>query len=198
MNIAIIGAGSVGGTLGRRFLACGHSVRYGVRDRAKYPDLDAGTPSEVTETAEVVVLATPWETTEAAIAQAGDLSGKVVVDATNPIASDFSGLIPGPSAGEQIAGWAKGARVVKAFNTIGYNVMASPGFSEGPATLLVAGDDSEAKAVVHRLASEIGFDPIDAGPLAMSGYLEALAWIWITLAVKQGLGRDIAFRLVRR
>lgn len=198
MKIAIIGAGNVGGTLGGRWSEKGHDVVYGVRDPAKYASLNATNVAKAVADAEVVVLATPWPATEGVIREAGDWSGKIVVDTTNPVAPGFGGLVQGRSAGEQVADWAAGARVVKAFNTIGFNVMAQPAFPDGAATLLYAGDDAEAKATVRRLSEDIGFEPVDAGPLSMAHYLEAQAWIWISLAMKYGQGRDIAFRLVRR
>lgn len=199
-TIAVLGAGSVGGTLGRRWSEAGHTVRYGVRNPAKYPDLDARPVAEAVAGADVVVLATPWFGTEEALREAGDLRGVVVVDATNPIAEDFSNLTVGhtDSAGEQVARWAPDAKVVKAFNTIGFNIMEAPSFGDGPATLLVAGDDEDAKGVVKVLAADLAFDPVDAGPLVQARLLEAMAWLWITMAMKHGHGREIAFRLMKR
>jgi predicted dinucleotide-binding enzyme len=148
----------------------------------------------------VVVLATPWAVVRDAIAVAGDLRGKVVVDCTNPIAENSSGLTVGTttSAGEQVAQWAAGARVVKAFNTTGSSNMANPEYDEGRATMFICGDDPEAKETVSTLASDLGFDVCDSGPLQVARYLEPLAMVWIQLAYPQGLGRDIAFRLIKR
>lgn len=201
-HVAIIGAGNVGATLGKRLRDLGHTVRWGVPDPndPKYQGLDVTTVAGAVEGAEVVFLAVPWQAAEQAVKSAGDLTGKILVDVTNPIAADFSGLVDlgGSSAAEQLAQVATGAHVVKAFNTIGNNVMENPNFGGQRASLLVAGDGVDAKKVVMGLASEMGFDPIDAGPLNMSRYLESFAWVWIHLAVKQGLGRDIVFNLVRR
>jgi predicted dinucleotide-binding enzyme len=96
-----------------------------------------------------------------------------------------------------VAQWAPGAKVVKIFNTVGYNVMANPSFPAGPATLFYAGDDPAAKKVAHDLAAQIGFDPADAGPLSKSRVLEYFAILWIGLAYG-GYGREIAFQLMRR
>jgi predicted dinucleotide-binding enzyme len=190
MKITIVGAGNVGGTLGRRWEAAGHQVRYAGRD--DIPQAVAG--------AEVVVLATPWKAMSEVAAQLGGLRGTVLVDATNPIGPGFS-LDHGPggeSGAEWLAKLVPGAPVVKAFNTIGFNVMADPGFPGGAATLCYCGDDDGAKRRVHQLALDLGFEPVDAGPLVQARLLEPFALLWITLAMKQGLGREIAFRLVRR
>ncbi len=202
MQVAIIGAGNVGATLGKRLKEAGHTVRWGVPnpDDAKYQGLDVTDVGSAAQGAQIVILAVPWQAAEQAVKSAGDLQGKILVDVTNPIAQDFSDLadLGGSSAAERIAGWAPGAAVVKAFNTIGANVMENPTFGDKRATLLVAGDDADAKAAVSGLAQDIGFDPVDAGPLRMARHLESFAWIWITLAIKQGQGRDIVFQLLRR
>ncbi|HEY1379851.1 MAG TPA: NAD(P)-binding domain-containing protein, partial [Gemmataceae bacterium] len=138
MKIGIIGAGNVGGTLGRGWAKHGHDVFFGVRRpddektrqlvAAVGPRARAGTVAEAAAFGEVVVLATPWPATEAAVRSAGDLAGKAVIDCTNPLKPDFSGLALGfsTSGAEQVARWAAGARVVMAFNTTGFNVMADP------------------------------------------------------------------------
>ena len=209
MNIGIIGAGSVGGTLGTGWAHKGHSVLFGVRD-ASAPELKkllarAGASAKAGSVADaggcdVVVLATPWDATESAIQSAGGLSGKVVLDCTNPLLPDLSGLIFGNtiSGGEKVAEWAPGAAVVKIFNTTGFGNMADPVYHGEASTMFYCGDDAAAKQVAAQLAADLGFDPIDAGPLTQSRLLEPLALLWITLAIKQGLGRDFAFKLMRR
>jgi len=202
MKLAILGAGNVGATLGRRLQQLGHTVRWGVPDPSapKYAGLDVIEVAAAVEGAEVVLLAIPWAAAEQAVKSAGDLSGKILVDITNPVASDFSGLadLKGLSAAEHIARWAPGAAVVKAFNTVGNNIMENPHFGSEAASMLIASDHAEAKQRVMRLAEELGFEPIDAGPLPMARHLESFAWVWITLALKQGQGREIAFRLLHR
>lgn len=210
MKIGVIGAGHVGGTLGRAWAGAGHEVAFGVRDAAapRVRDLlaacggraTAATVPEAAGSAEVVAVTTPWEATEAAVRAAGDLTGKVVLDCTNPLAPDLTGLAVGltTSGGERVAGWASGGRVVKAFNTTGADNMARPTIGGTPLTLFLAGDDAGAKAVAARLAGEIGFAPVDGGPLRVARLLEPLALLWITLAVGQGLGPGIALNLVRR
>ncbi|MBB6052920.1 NADPH-dependent F420 reductase [Armatimonas rosea] len=204
MKIAVIGAGSVGATLGGGWVDAGYDVIFGVREpeSEKYQALPAprATPAEAAAQADVILLATPWPATEAAIGSLGPLSGKLVLDATNPLKPQLAGLTHGheTSGGELVAQWAAGARVVKIFNTTGFDNMANPHYPDGAATMLYCGDDSEAKAVAHALAQALGFEPQDAGPLTQARLLEPFALLWISLAYQQGLGRDFAFRLVRR
>ena len=150
--------------------------------------------------ADIVVLAVPWGSAQDAIRGAGDLRGKVVVDATNPLKPDLSGLALGhtTSAGEEIARWAAGAKVVKAFNTIGAQHMANPRFDGQSASMFICGDDAAAKKTVASLAAALGFEPVDAGPLTQARLLEPLALLWISMAYAYGQGTDIAFRLLRR
>jgi predicted dinucleotide-binding enzyme len=152
MKIGVIGAGNVGGTLGRGWAAKGHEVMYGRRDPQSARDPNGGRASSVAEAAafgEVIALATPWGATEAALRSAGDLSGKVLLDCTNPLKADFSGLDLGftTSGGEKVAAWARGARVVKIFNTTGFQNMANPRYGSEAATMFYCGDDAEAKGV---------------------------------------------------
>jgi predicted dinucleotide-binding enzyme len=87
---------------------------------------------------------------------------------------------------------------VKAFNTVGFEIMADPDFGGRGATMLIAGDDESAKAVASDLARQIGFEPVNAGPLAIARLLEPMALLWINLALIQGYGTRIAFRLERK
>jgi hypothetical protein len=210
MKIGVIGAGNVGAALGKGWARAGHGVYFGVRD----PGADkvkrvlesasgsqAGPVAEAAAYGSVVVLTTPWgSATEDAVRSCGDLSGKIVFDCTNPLKADLAGLEIGhtTSAAEQVAGWAPGARVVKVFNTTGSNNMENPDYGGQATTMLFAGDDAEAKAVAHELASDLGFDPVDAGPLQNARLLEPLAMLWIYLAYPGGHGREIAFKLVHR
>ena len=167
MRIAVIGAGNVGGSLGRGWSKRGHQVRYGVPNPAdaKYRDL----PAVAAADADAIVLATPWPATEAAVRGLGDLSGRLVIDCTNPLGmgADGLGLVVGHSisGGELIAQWAPGAAVFKTFNTTGFNNMADlSGYPDTP-VMFVAGDDSARKPAVLDLVRDIGFEAIDAGPL---------------------------------
>ena len=210
MKIAIIGAGNVGGTLGRVWSHADHEITFGARDPSSARTTAAveATGGRASATgiaaavraADVVLLATPWQGTLAAVKSAGDLSGKVVIDATNPLAPDLSGLELGhtSSAAEAIAARAPGARVVKAFNTIGSMHMDHADFGGRQPSMLVAGDDAEAKSIAMKLATDAGFDAVDAGPLTQARLLEPLAMLWISLAYAQGHGTDIAFELLRK
>jgi predicted dinucleotide-binding enzyme len=210
MNIGIIGSGNVGGTLGTRWAQGGHHVVFASRDSNSKEMKDliaragssarAGTAAEATAASEVVLLATPWGAAESAIASAGDLNGKVLIDATNPLMPDMSALTIGTttSAAEHVALLAQGAKVVKAFNTIGANIMANPQFGGQKALMMYCGDDAGAKDVVKQLAAELGFDPLDAGKLTQARLLEPCALLWISLAYAVGYGREIAFQFLRR
>jgi len=207
MRIGIIGAGMVGGTLGTRWARAGHEVVWGVRDPAatKIAALcaaaghgaRAATVAEAAAGAEVIVLATPWRAVAEVLAACGDLAGRALLDCTNPLTPDLAGLAV-PSGGGEVARLAPGARVVKIFNTVGFNVMADPRFGERAATMLYCGDDEAAKAVAAALAADLGLEAVDAGPLAKAGLLEYAALLWIHLAMSQRLGREIAFVLMRR
>jgi len=210
MRIAIIGAGVVGATLAQRWTHGGHEICFASRSPrsekvlkalASLPPGARSAPvAEAVKWSEVTLLATQYRDAEAAVASAGDFGGRVLIDATNPLKPDLSGLIDTGtlSAAELISRAARGARVVKAFNSTGFNVMANPLFPTGRAAMLICGDDPEARATVSGLASDIGFDPIDAGPLSEAALLEAMAMLWIRLAYAHGLGREMAFNLLRR
>src|SRR2546423_3550167 len=217
MRIGIIGAGSVGGTLGRRWAGLGHQVTFGIRHAAEGASavkgegpLPAGAsvalPLDASTNADVVVLATPWAAVPAALEAIGPaLDGKALLDVTNPL---VAGLAIDPalagregraaiSAAERIQSPVPRARVVKVFNTTGFDNMRDPIYPGGPLTMFYAGDDPAAKAIARTLAAELGFDPIDAGPLSRARELEHLALLWISRAFG-GMGRNIGFRLERR
>lgn len=193
MKIAIIGTGNVGSALARGFRRAGHDVLLGsrrpedgeVRALAEETGASAARPDEAAARAEAIVLAVPWGAAQAAVEGLGDLGGKVLVDATNPLGPGLA-LVAEPSGGELVARWARGARVVKAFNTIGAEVMESAYRFDPPPVLFLAGDDGDAKETVALLAAELGFDPIDAGPLQRARHLEHLAVLWIHRAIATG------------
>lgn len=142
------------------------------------------------------MLAIPWDAIESVVG-GNDVAGKIVIDCVNPISPEME-LVMGctTSAGETVAKLAKGAKVVKAFNTTGFHNMKNPSFNSTKLTMLYAGDDESAKKIVGQLISDIGFDPVDAGPLKMARYLEPLAMLWINLFL--GMKQDIAFQLIKR
>src|SRR5713101_267614 len=198
MNIVIVGAGNVGRALGAGWLKARHTVALAVRDRGsanaaalKQQGFAIVAVKEAAAAADVIVLALPWAALASVVKGLGSLAGKIVIDATNPLAPDMSLAVGhNDSAGETVARLAPGARVVKAFNTTGANNMADSGYSAGKLVMLVAGDDAQAKATTMSLAADLGFEAVDAGPLAMSRHLEPMAMVWIKLAIVQKLGRD--------
>ncbi len=210
MRIGIVGAGNVGGTLGSRWAQKGHEVEFGSRNPASAEMTElvksaggkarAGTVAEAAAFGEAIAVATPWGATQQALKGAGNLSGKVLLDCTNPLKEDLSGLDVGhaTSGAELVAGWAAGARVVKIFNTTGFGNMANPRYGGSALTMLYCGDDAAAKQVAATLASDLGFEPVDAGPLAEARQLEHLALLWIHLAVFRKMGMDFGFQLIRR
>jgi len=210
MEIAIIGAGDVGGTLGRLWANKGHQIMFGVRNlqghnvlnliRSIGSSVKVGTIGEAASFADVIVLAIPWKAVEETIKSAGDLSGKILIDPTNPIKADLTGLIieSSTSAAEEIAKWAKDSKVVKAFNSIGAKTLDNLQFGLVRADAFICGDDFKSKTVVKKLATEIGFDTVDAGPLINARVLEYLALLWIHLAYSQQMGPNIAFKLLTR
>lgn len=210
MKIAIIGAGNVGRALGRRLAVRGHEIYFGVREpqSLKYENLLEDIEEhahlipiqEAVTQAWVIILAVPWPAAREVIESIGDLSGKILVDVTNPLKSDLSGLEIGfeTSAGETIAEWAGNAQVVKAFNSTGSKNMENPVYDSGRITMFICGDDPESNNVIARIAEDIGFEVIDAGPLHAARYLESLAMLWVHLAYNQGWGRDFAFKLISR
>ena len=208
MKIAIIGAGAVGRSLGGVWAAARHEIRYGVRDPAATKSIVAveATPgsqafpvAEAAAGADVVVIATHWGQTQAALASAGDLSGKVLIDVTNPLKPDFSDLEDGysVSGGERVAEWAAGARVYKAFNSTAAENMADADRYTTPPVMFVAGDEAGGKQTVMALVAEAGFEGIDAGPLISARLLEPLAMLYIRVAYSTPLGRNYALGVLR-
>jgi 8-hydroxy-5-deazaflavin:NADPH oxidoreductase len=192
--IAILGTGRIGGALARGLAARGQQVLMGSRTPS---GTDRTSIAQAASAAEIVVLATPFHAAQAVLAQAGDLSEKILIDCTNPFSPDRSGLAVGhdTSAAEMIAQWAPGARVVKTFNHIGWEQLPNPVYP-GRAAMFYCGDDAAAKQVVKGLIEDLRFVAVDAGPLRAARLLEPLGMLWSQLAREQGLGRKIAFALL--
>jgi 8-hydroxy-5-deazaflavin:NADPH oxidoreductase len=175
MRIAVLGRGNVGGALAATWSAQGHDVAVSTRE----------TIAETVGDREIVVLAVPAGAAAGVLAQAGSLDGRILVDATNNLSGDPDGLT--------IAALVPGARVVKAFNTVFATFMHDTP-PEPPASLVVCGDDEEAKEAVGELARAAGFEPVDAGGSEQTPIVEALARLVIGLAYRQGLG-PLVYRL---
>jgi len=214
MKISVIGAGHVGGTLGRRWAEAGHEIIFGVREpnSPKMRDLlkaingtvqrmhRVTSDRESAAAANVVVLAVPWASAQEAIRQAGSLSGKILIDVVNPFSRQTGQWAVGfsTSAAEQIAGWAKGAHVVKAFNYTSFMNMADPVYDGSRVAAFICGDDPEARDVVAGLAEEIGFEPFITGPLYHARFLEALAMLYIDMVYIQKHDPQFAFAVLTR
>ncbi len=193
MKIGILGAGNVGGALGESWACHGHEVVFGVRNPESAEVLSllkrcgpggrADTPADAVRSGEVIVNALPWPATKAVL-ESLDLGGKILLDCTNPLKPDLSGLEVGTttSGGELVAAWAQRAKVVKIFNTTGFANMVNPVYDGKPVAMTYCSDDAAAKEVAASLARDIGFEPIDAGPLSNARLLEPYALLWIWLA----------------
>jgi predicted dinucleotide-binding enzyme len=207
MKIAIIGMGNVGKAIGPQWVQSGHLVTFCVRNpddsekrafaeaaRAAIGSVDAAQHSDV------VLLAVPWHDVADVLQAAGDLSGKVLLDCTNPVNADFTELTLGhdTSAAEEILRMVPRAHVVKIFNTNGAKNMADSDYGTHKVSMFYAGDDERANQIAAQLAQEIGFEPVELGPLKFARLLEPLAMTWIMLARHCGFGRDFALDAIRR
>lgn len=200
MRIGILGSGAVGQSLARGYARHGHEVRIGTRQPA-VEDLPVGPPAEVAAWAELVVLGVQGgAAAELAGSLAAELDGKVLVDATNPL--DFSSGAPAlfvghtDSLGERVQRVVPRVRVVKAYNTVGNTLFVDPEVPGGPPTMLIGGNDVDAKATVTALLAETGWDVVDLGGIEVSRYLEPICMAWVVYGMKAGTWNH-AFRLLR-
>jgi 8-hydroxy-5-deazaflavin:NADPH oxidoreductase len=201
LNVAIIGNGSVGAALGQALGRCAHQVMFGLRNPARGARHECTIPEAIRQ-AQVTVLAVPFAAVADVIQSAGDLSGKIVIDATNPLGltADGLGLTRGfsTSGAEQIAALAPGALLFKAFNQTGFENLADASSYALPPVMFVAGDDANGKRTVMSLVADAGFDAVDLGGLRQARLLEPLAMLWIELARKRGRGPNFTFSLQPR
>jgi len=212
-RVGVIGSGAVGRALAAGFASRGHEVTIGTRAPEENDDLQAwaaqhdgvaiGTFAAAAEGGEIVVLATRGTAVEAALESAGPqhFAGKVVIDATNPLAPDPATGGPGlavghtDSGGETVQRALPDARVVKAFNTVNNALMVDPGLAGGRQPMFVAGDDDDAKATVAAILDDFGWDAFDVGGIEQSRQLEALVLLWVAVGRRRG-AYDHAFTLV--
>lgn len=202
MNITIIGAGNMSSGLVKQLSKAGHAIRVTSRDLAKAQALADGhakvtavPAAQALGNSDVVIVATGYADAVPALQSLGDLSGKVVIDITNPLTPDYMGLTIGhtTSAAEEIARAIPGAEVVKAFNTVFAQVLADgPEIGPQQVPVFFATDSERARETVRTLIESIRFKAIDAGGLKNARYLEPLAGLNIYLGYGAGLGTSIA------
>ena len=206
-TIAIIGTGQVGSALGPEFAALGHTIVYGSRtpDRDDVRELvdrtsghaSAATLPEAVRDADIVVLAVPGLAVEPITMSLGDLSGKIIIDPTNPLSKRDDGMLDfdvQTSNGEVIQAAAPDAYVVKAFSTLNWKTMVDPDASGGPVSIPIVGDSEEAKQRVAELISGMGLHPIDVGPLRNARHVESLSVLLLNNMWGEGPVFEFYFR----
>lgn len=211
MKIAIVGIGNVGGTLARRWGQLGHSISLGVQDPSAHsasdlakeigPVASVHSVSDAVKRSEIVVLATPWPAVRSLAESLSPLlRGKLVIDCTNPLKKDLSGLEVGfeASGAELLQSWAPGSFVFKAFNTVGFNIMADPVLEGRKTVMFFCGNEPSRRGHVRELVESIGFEAVDVGSLSSARLLEPWALLWIQSAYRHGLGREFGFSIVRK
>ncbi|HZS78432.1 MAG TPA: NAD(P)-binding domain-containing protein [Ktedonobacteraceae bacterium] len=205
MKIAVLGAGNIGGTLGRKWSKAGHSISFGVNDpngkhaqelRAELGNaVQIGTVDEALQSQpDVVVLAVPGGTMDAVITKyAKQLDGKIIIDTTNRMGGG------GPfNSFATLKEYTSNAPIYRAFNTLGWENFADPLFNGVPADLFYCGPDGEPGRSVEQLISDIGLRPVRLGGIDKVDQVDAFLPIWFSLAVEQKKGRHIAFKLLEK
>jgi 8-hydroxy-5-deazaflavin:NADPH oxidoreductase len=211
MKVGILGSGLMGGKLGTIFARAGHEVVFSYsRSRKKLERLAheagagarAGTPKQAAESAEVLLFAVHWSRLGDVLRRTGDLSGKVVITCSLPMNADDTRLVIGrtTSGAEALQKRIRRARVVSAFGTVPsevlFGVFAARGRDPRP-SLVYCGNDTEAKQMTERLIADVGFDPVDAGPLRIARYLEPFTLLVAQLAYEGEGGPELAYRFER-
>ncbi|MDI6719855.1 MAG: NADPH-dependent F420 reductase [Methanomicrobiales archaeon] len=192
MRLAIIGKGNVGTALGRGLSRAGHDIRFGHRDPRE-------PVREAAEWGEAIILAVPFSAVNDVVRAVGPAAdGKPLIDVTNALDENMELAIGfTTSAAEELQKRLPGARVIKAFNTVFAQNQSSGRLGGEQLTAFIAGDDAEAKRTAVQLARDIGFDPVDVGPLKSARYLEPMAIMLIGLGYGLNMGTGIGYRLVR-
>lgn len=211
MRVGILGSGLMGSKLGTLFARAGHEVVFSyARTRGKLDRLAreagrtaaAGTPAEASKDSDALLLAVHWSRLDDVLGQAGDLDGKVIVTCSLPMSDDDSELVVShtSSGAEELAKRAPGARVVLAFNTVPSEVLFGVFEARRRAvrpSLAYCGDDSRAKKVAARLIRDVGFEPVDSGPLRIARYMEPFTLLIAQLAYERPGGPELAYRFER-
>lgn len=208
MRIGILGSGLMGAKLGTIFARAGHQVVFSYsRSSKKLEKLardsgraaSAGTPAQAAQNADAVLIAVHWSRIDDLLKQAGDLAGTVAITCSLPMNADDSGLLVAhtSSGAEELAKKAPGARIVSAFGTVPSEVLFSV-FErrrrKNRPSLLYSGDDAKAKRVAAELIRDVGFEPIDAGPLRIARYTEPFTLAVAQLAYEGDRGPALAYR----
>ena len=211
MRIGILGSGLMGGKLGTIFARASHEVVFSYsRSERKLKRLAreagkrarAGTPADAARESDVLLLAVHWSRVDDVLRQTGDVSGKVIVSCSLPMNADDSDLVVAhtSSGAEELAKKARGAAVVSAFGTVPsevlFGVFEARDSGRHP-SLVYCGDDDEAKEVAARLIRDVGFDPVDAGPLQVARYVEPFTLLIAKLAYEGDDGPALAYRFER-
>lgn len=202
MNIGIIGTGRIGTGLAKHWAKAGHSIMFGSREPDKAQAVateigggaQGGTQEAVAAFGEVVLLAVPWNAAET-VARALPLDGKIVIDCTNDLSPARAATTVGTA--QEVAQWAGGARVVKAFNTVFFQILHAEQTSDARGTVFIVGDDAAAKSIVGGLINDAGFEPFDVGGLKNAYHIDRLAALIVELGYGQGHGTNIAYKLLR-
>jgi 8-hydroxy-5-deazaflavin:NADPH oxidoreductase len=205
MNIAIIGSGNVGGALAQSFIQAGHKVLIGAQLPLSEKSIKLATVigedrftsvENAARQAEVIIITTPPEAVLAIIPQLGDVQQKIIIDTTNSVRTKPEGYATAYHAIKEKTGT---ELLVKCFNSTGFENMRNPVYNGEGIDMFCAGNSKEAKAVATKLATDIGFATCyDFGGDDKVQLLEQLALSWINLAIMQGHGRNLAFKLIRR
>jgi 8-hydroxy-5-deazaflavin:NADPH oxidoreductase len=208
VNVTIIGTGNMARAIGSRLLAGGHHVTVLGKETADAEEVleDLGTNGSVKAgqfgdaiADDVVVLAVYYPDAQAAVGQYGDaLSGKVVVDITNPVNENLDGLVtpPDSSAAQELGASARGAKIVKAFNTTFAGTLREGRVAGEPLDVFVASDHEDAKATLSKLVEDGGLRPVDAGPLARARELEAAGLLHMSIQNNLGTGFGSALKVI--
>src|SRR5712692_403821 len=211
MRIGILGSGLMGGKLGTIWTRAGHEVVFSYshsEQKLKKLARDAkgkaraGTPREAAQEADAVLLAVHWSRVDDVLQQAGDLSGKVIVSCSLPMNADDTDLVIAQtsSGAEELAKKLPKARVVSAFSTVPSEVLFGvfeAGRKGNRPSLVYCGDDASSKETAAKLIRDVGFEPVDAGPLRIARYTEPFALLVAQLAYEGNEGPELAYRFER-
>jgi predicted dinucleotide-binding enzyme len=205
MKLGIIGAGSLGSAIGERLAQHGHSIMFGgavsAADAAARHRAQVGSNAQAAAFGDVVILAVPFAAIDAALADAGPLTGRVLWSCVNALKPDYSGLAIGfdNSAAEEIARRTPGARVVAAVPPFAHAIAAGRlAYDRDLApTVFICGDDPGAKRIVERLVGDLGAHPVDTGPLDAARLVEPAMMLAVSIAYA-GVPRDVGLRLLER